>query len=90
MGGGPISRKMGYVTLEWPHIVENPSRLCFSVDSGGIAEQKGLKIGDQIMAVNGYSFEDVTHMEAVEVMKSDRRLVMTVKVSGDDNTDDTG
>ena len=37
------------------------------------------------MAVNGYSFEDVTHMEAVEVMKSDRRLVMTVKVSGDDD-----
>ena len=55
--------------------------LCIRVDSGGIAEQKGLKIGDQIMAVNGYSFEDVTHMEAVEVMKSDRRLVMTVKVS---------
>ena len=50
------------------------------VDPDGIAEQKGLKVGDQIIAVNGHSFEEATHMEAVEIMKSDKQLVMTVRV----------
>ncbi len=50
------------------------------VDSGGLAEQKGLKIGDQIVAVNGERLDAVSHAVAVDLMKSQRQLVLTVKV----------
>ena len=51
------------------------------VDNGGLAEQQGLKMGDQITHCNGDSFEGLSHAEAVELMKSQRQLVLTVRVS---------
>uniref|UniRef100_A0A3Q2PLU8 Whirlin n=1 Tax=Fundulus heteroclitus TaxID=8078 RepID=A0A3Q2PLU8_FUNHE len=52
------------------------------VDKGSAAECGGLKVGDQILEVNGHSFLSIPHDEAVRVLKSSRHLMMTVKDVG--------
>ncbi|XP_042250581.1 whirlin isoform X1 [Thunnus maccoyii] len=52
------------------------------VDQGSAAECGGLKVGDQILEVNGRSFLGIPHDEAVRVLKSTRHLMMTVKDVG--------
>ncbi|XP_034047552.1 whirlin isoform X3 [Thalassophryne amazonica] len=52
------------------------------VDRGSAAECGGLKVGDQILEVNGHSFLSVPHDDAVKVLKSSRHLMMTVKDVG--------
>uniref|UniRef100_A0A8D0C2L5 Whirlin n=1 Tax=Salvator merianae TaxID=96440 RepID=A0A8D0C2L5_SALMN len=52
------------------------------VDKGSEAESTGLKVGDQILEVNGRSFLSIPHDEAVKVLKSSRHLIMTVKDIG--------
>lgn len=37
-------------------------------------------MGDQILAANGVSFEDVSHSSAVEVLKSHTHIMLTIKV----------
>ena len=50
------------------------------LDPGGLAEQHGLKMGDQILAANGVSFDDITHSNAVEVLKSHTHIMLTIRV----------
>ncbi|XP_063209201.1 whirlin isoform X1 [Chroicocephalus ridibundus] len=52
------------------------------VDKGSEAESTGLKVGDQILEVNGRSFLSIPHDEAVKLLKSSRHLIMTVKDIG--------
>ncbi|XP_046710829.1 PDZ domain-containing protein 7 isoform X3 [Silurus meridionalis] len=52
------------------------------LDPGGLAEQGGIKMGDQILSANGVSFEDITHSRAVEVLKSQHHLTLTIKEAG--------
>ncbi|XP_056667996.1 whirlin isoform X10 [Monodelphis domestica] len=52
------------------------------VDPGSEAESSGLKVGDQILEVNGKSFLNIPHDEAVKILKSSRHLIMTVKDVG--------
>ncbi|XP_048022989.1 whirlin isoform X3 [Megalobrama amblycephala] len=52
------------------------------VDRGSAAECGGLKVGDQILEVNGRSFLGIPHDEAVQVLKSSHHLMMTVKDVG--------
>ena len=52
-----------------------------SVDSKSRAAKCGLKVGDQIIEVNGHSFADVLHDEAVAILKSYQNLMLTIKVS---------
>lgn len=54
----------------------------FRLDPGGLAEQNGIKMGDQILAANGVSFEDISHSSAVEVLKSHTHVMLTIKVRG--------
>lgn len=54
--------------------------LSLSVDEGSPAEQSGLKVGDQILGVNGHSFATMLHREAVAVLKAYNTLVLTVRV----------
>ncbi|XP_043575951.1 whirlin isoform X2 [Chiloscyllium plagiosum] len=52
------------------------------VDQGSAAESTGLKVGDQIIEVNGRSFLNIPHDEAVKILKSSRHLMMTIKDVG--------
>ncbi|XP_072096053.1 whirlin isoform X1 [Mobula birostris] len=52
------------------------------VDQGSVAEASGLKVGDQIIEVNGRSFLNIPHDEAVKILKSSHHLMLTVKDVG--------
>lgn len=49
------------------------------VDKKSKAEDVGLKRGDQILEVNGQSFEHVSHAKALEVLRGTTHLSITVK-----------
>nr|XP_018902577.1 PREDICTED: rap guanine nucleotide exchange factor 2 isoform X3 [Bemisia tabaci] len=49
------------------------------VDKRSKAEDVGLKRGDQILEVNGQSFEHVSHKRALEVLRGTTHLSITVK-----------
>ncbi|KAI8492731.1 Domain present in PSD-95, Dlg, and ZO-1/2 [Branchiostoma belcheri] len=52
------------------------------VDVGSLAEQNSIKEGDQILDVNGTSFENITHTEAVEFLRHQNHVTMTIKDVG--------
>ncbi|KAL8598163.1 hypothetical protein ACOMHN_043234 [Nucella lapillus] len=52
------------------------------VDTHSVAENAGLKIGDQILDVNGQSMLTVGHSEAVRLLTRCRHMVLTVKDVG--------
>ncbi|XP_029305882.1 LOW QUALITY PROTEIN: PDZ domain-containing protein 7a [Cottoperca gobio] len=52
------------------------------LDPGGLAEQHGIKMGDQILVANGISFDDITHSNAVEVLKSHTHVMLTIREAG--------
>ncbi|XP_076022127.1 PDZ domain-containing protein 7a, partial [Genypterus blacodes] len=52
------------------------------LDPGGLAELHGIKMGDQILAANGVSFDDITHSNAVEVLKSHSHIMLTIREVG--------
>ena len=49
------------------------------VDRKSKAEEIGLKRGDQILEVNGQSFEHVNHTRALEILRGSTHLSITVK-----------
>ncbi|XP_066508118.1 rap guanine nucleotide exchange factor 2 isoform X2 [Hoplias malabaricus] len=52
-----------------------------SVEVGSKAEEAGLKRGDQILEVNGQTFENVQLSKATEILKNNLHLSMTVKTN---------
>ncbi|ELT97721.1 hypothetical protein CAPTEDRAFT_219656 [Capitella teleta] len=52
------------------------------VMSGSIAEMCALKVGDQILKINGVGLEGASHGQAVELMKLKRPLILTVIDTG--------
>ncbi|KAJ7325136.1 hypothetical protein JRQ81_018156 [Phrynocephalus forsythii] len=52
------------------------------VDRGGLAEQHGIKVGDQVLAANGVQFDDISHSKAVEVLKGQTHIMLTIKETG--------
>ncbi len=52
------------------------------VDAFSVAEQSGLETGDQIVCVNGISFDRLSHSSAVLVLKSHDNLKIEVKHMG--------
>ena len=53
--------------------------LC-SVERGSLADTCGLKVGDQILEVNGHDFQSILHAEAASILKTYPMLMITVKV----------
>ncbi|XP_034064205.1 whirlin isoform X1 [Gymnodraco acuticeps] len=52
------------------------------VDPGSAADACALKVGDQILDVNGQSFVTISHDEAVHILKTGRHLLMKVRDVG--------
>ncbi|XP_071802297.1 whirlin-like isoform X1 [Asterias amurensis] len=52
------------------------------IDAFSVAEQAELKVGDQILDVNGENFLDINHQEAVNILKSSKLMMMTIKDVG--------
>ena len=53
----------------------------FRVDKTGLAEKNGVRVGDQIIDVNGIPFDNITHVHAVEVLKDKKHLILTLRVN---------
>ncbi|XP_037658170.1 rap guanine nucleotide exchange factor 6 isoform X2 [Choloepus didactylus] len=51
------------------------------VESGSKAADAGLKRGDQIMEVNGQNFENITFVKALEILRNNTHLALTVKTN---------
>ncbi|XP_008012536.1 rap guanine nucleotide exchange factor 6 isoform X7 [Chlorocebus sabaeus] len=51
------------------------------VEPGSRAADSGLKRGDQIMEVNGQNFENITFMKALEILRNNTHLALTVKTN---------
>ncbi|XP_022094398.1 uncharacterized protein LOC110981274 isoform X2 [Acanthaster planci] len=49
------------------------------VDKGGLAEAHGISVGDQIIDVNGVSTESATHAQAVQLIRNQPCLIMTIR-----------
>ncbi|KAH3816353.1 uncharacterized protein LOC127832267 isoform X2 [Dreissena polymorpha] len=49
------------------------------VEEGGPAATQGLHIGDKILEVNGHNFNNITHAEAVLVMRNAWNLIILVE-----------
>ena len=56
------------------------SLLSCRVDKGSLAEEAGFQVGDQILDVNGKSYESILHKNAVEFIKAQKHIVVTLKV----------
>uniref|UniRef100_A0A3Q3J7T1 PDZ domain-containing protein n=1 Tax=Monopterus albus TaxID=43700 RepID=A0A3Q3J7T1_MONAL len=56
------------------------------VDPGSAADAGGLKVGDQILEVDGQSFVIISHDEAVHILKTGCHLRMKVRDVGRQTT----
>ncbi|XP_030079443.1 myb-like protein AA [Drosophila hydei] len=52
------------------------------VEHGGEAQLKGLRIGDQILRINGYRLEDAVHKEFIQLVASQDRVTLKVRGVG--------
>uniref|UniRef100_A0A3Q3X769 Uncharacterized protein n=1 Tax=Mola mola TaxID=94237 RepID=A0A3Q3X769_MOLML len=52
-----------------------------SVEEGSKAAEVGLKRGDQIMEVNGQNFENISISKAVDILRNNTHLSVTVKTN---------
>uniref|UniRef100_A0AAY4D2M7 Harmonin n=1 Tax=Denticeps clupeoides TaxID=299321 RepID=A0AAY4D2M7_9TELE len=57
---------------------QKPGIYISNVKPGSLSAEVGLKVGDQIVEVNGVEFTNLDHKEAVRVLKSSRSLTITV------------
>ncbi|KAK3102252.1 hypothetical protein FSP39_009927, partial [Pinctada imbricata] len=49
------------------------------VNPGSLGEEIGIQVGDQFIDVNGTSFMDITHREAVVALKSSKELNIVIR-----------
>nr|XP_032289088.1 putative uncharacterized protein DDB_G0277255 [Drosophila virilis] len=52
------------------------------VEHGGEAQLKGLRLGDQILRINGYRLEDAVHKEFIQLVASQDRVTLKVRGVG--------
>ncbi|XP_066912524.1 uncharacterized protein [Clytia hemisphaerica] len=54
-----------------------------SVAENSVAAEVHLKVGDQILDVNGKSFRDISHSQAVDALRGKSRITMIVRYNED-------
>ncbi|XP_073687883.1 harmonin isoform X1 [Garra rufa] len=70
------TRGMGISISSGP--TQKPGIYVSNVKQGSVSAEVGLQVGDQIVEVNGVDFTNLSHHEAVRVLKSSRSLTITV------------
>ncbi|XP_076333902.1 uncharacterized protein LOC143237970 isoform X2 [Tachypleus tridentatus] len=58
------------------------------VESGSEAQRKGLRVGDQITAINGYIIEQAIHDEVLMLLRDKNGVVLKVKTVADSSVKD--
>ncbi|XP_045165727.2 uncharacterized protein LOC123529461 isoform X2 [Mercenaria mercenaria] len=58
------------------------------VEEGGPAALQGLQVGDKILEVNGHNFHNITHAEAVMIMRNAWNLIILIE-RPDENEENT-
>ncbi|KAL4226969.1 Deafness [Mactra antiquata] len=58
------------------------------VEEGGPAATQGLQIGDKILEVNGHNFHNITHSEAVMIMRHAWNLIILIERPGESTEED--
>ncbi|XP_058058194.1 uncharacterized protein LOC131209202 [Anopheles bellator] len=53
-----------------------------AIERDSEADRQGLKVGDQIVRVNGYQVEDAVHRELASFIANQERLIMKVRALG--------
>uniref|UniRef100_A0A672RJX2 Rap guanine nucleotide exchange factor 6 n=1 Tax=Sinocyclocheilus grahami TaxID=75366 RepID=A0A672RJX2_SINGR len=66
--------------------VQGGSERCFgifveTVEEASKAAEAGLKRGDQIMEINGQNFENISYSKAMDILKNNTHLSLTVKTN---------
>uniref|UniRef100_A0A671SU69 Rap guanine nucleotide exchange factor 6-like n=1 Tax=Sinocyclocheilus anshuiensis TaxID=1608454 RepID=A0A671SU69_9TELE len=66
--------------------VQGGSERCFgifveTVEEASKAAEAGLKRGDQIMEINGQNFENISYTKAMDILKNNTHLSLTVKTN---------
>ncbi|XP_064393850.1 disks large 1 tumor suppressor protein-like [Halichondria panicea] len=74
------------------HVLEDDGIFVTKIIEGGAAEQDGtLEIGDRIIKVNGNTMVDVTHDEAVAVLKATQvKVLLTIEKNAISSTTEPG
>ncbi|XP_033118324.1 PDZ domain-containing protein 7-like isoform X2 [Anneissia japonica] len=49
------------------------------LDPDGAAKNSGIQVGDQIVNVNGESFLNISHVRAIDFLRNQRHLIMTIR-----------
>ncbi|KAL2095138.1 hypothetical protein ACEWY4_009857 [Coilia grayii] len=52
-----------------------------AVEQGSKAAEAGLKRGDQIMEINGQNFENISYTKAMDILRNNTHLSLTVKTN---------
>ncbi|XP_031427315.1 rap guanine nucleotide exchange factor 6 isoform X3 [Clupea harengus] len=52
-----------------------------AVEKGSKAAETGLKRGDQIMEINGQNFENISYSKAMDILRNNTHLSLTVKTN---------
>ncbi|CAK9292364.1 unnamed protein product [Gordionus sp. m RMFG-2023] len=53
-----------------------------NIDQGSISEINGIKVGDQIITVNGYNFQGIYHSKAVKILHNHQIFIIILKERG--------
>ncbi|XP_067231580.1 rap guanine nucleotide exchange factor 6 isoform X2 [Chanodichthys erythropterus] len=66
--------------------IQGGSERCFgifveTVEPASKAAEAGLKRGDQIMEINGQNFENISHSKAMDILRNNTHLSLTVKTN---------
>lgn len=50
-----------------------------SVEKNSQAEEQGLKVGDEIIRMNGYTIKDAVYLEIIKLAKSYKEIFLKVR-----------
>ena len=72
----------GFIGVEFDHASKDGSPVVTKVVAGTPAEEAGIKVGDELLALNGIPFSKEGYKEMKKVKKPGREVTCTIKRNG--------